>query len=114
MNETLEPGGIARRLLLRRALGTGIVVVIGGRMAAAADAGRHRQLHLRANARDGEGRHDRDMGESRRHSPQHRLPGAEGALARVDTDDSFAYKFDQAGTYEYLCESIHTCTGRWW
>ena len=46
-------------------------------------AGGHRQLHLRADAPDGEGRHDRDMGESRRHPPQHRLPGAEGALARV-------------------------------
>ena len=39
MNEMLEPGGIARRLLLRRALGAGIVVVIawphgsGGRRA---------------------------------------------------------------------------------
>ena len=38
MNETLEPGGIARRLLLRRALGAGIVVAIGSRAAAAADA----------------------------------------------------------------------------
>ena len=25
----------------------------------------------------------------------------------LDTDDSFAYKFDQAGTYGYLC-GIHT------
>ena len=40
MSEILEPGGIARRLLLRRALGTGIVVVIGSRMAAAADGAR--------------------------------------------------------------------------
>ena len=31
MNETLEPGGIARRLLLRRVLGAGIVVAIGSR-----------------------------------------------------------------------------------
>ena len=38
MNEMLEPGGFARRLLLRRALGAGIVVAIGSRMAAAADA----------------------------------------------------------------------------
>ena len=38
MIETLEPGGIARRLLLRRALGAGIVVVIGSRTAEAADA----------------------------------------------------------------------------
>ena len=38
MNEVLEPAGIARRLLLRRVIGTGIVIVIGSRMAVAADA----------------------------------------------------------------------------
>ena len=37
MNERLEPGGIARRLLLRRVFGVGIVVVIGSRAAEAAD-----------------------------------------------------------------------------
>ena len=37
MNETLEPGGIARRLLLRRGLATGIVVAIASRAAEAAD-----------------------------------------------------------------------------
>jgi hypothetical protein len=29
MSEILEPGGIARRLLLRRVFGTGIMVVLG-------------------------------------------------------------------------------------
>ena len=32
MNGTLGPGGLARRLLLRRALGAGIVVAIGSRV----------------------------------------------------------------------------------
>ena len=37
MNGTLGPGGLARRLLLRRALGVGIVMAIGSR--AVADGG---------------------------------------------------------------------------
>ena len=38
MHEMLEPGGIARRLLLRRVLGVGIVAAIASRAAEAADA----------------------------------------------------------------------------
>ena len=53
MNEILEPGGIARRLLLRRALGAASWCVIGAGMAAADDArGDDRQLHLLADAAD--------------------------------------------------------------
>ena len=40
MNEIFGAGGIARRLLLRRVFGTGIVVVIGSRMAVAAAGAR--------------------------------------------------------------------------
>ena len=71
MHETLEPGGIARRLLLRRAFGAGVVVLIGSRagMAAAAEAaGDHRQLHLLADAIDREGRQHGDVVEPRRYS----------------------------------------------
>ena len=107
MNETLEPGGIARRLLLRRVLGTGIVVVIGGHMAVAADVQvvienftfAPTPVTVKAGTTVTWVNHD-DMPHSivcsalRMHS--HAL----------DTDDSFAYKFDQAGTYEYLC-GIH-------
>jgi len=38
MNSLLLPGGIARRLLLRRALGGGLVLAVVGRAAAAAEA----------------------------------------------------------------------------
>ena len=43
MNGTLGPGGLARRLLLRRALGVGIVVAIGSRAADGGGCGDHRR-----------------------------------------------------------------------
>ena len=107
MNETLEPGGIARRLLLRRALGTGIVVVIGGRMAVAADVQvvidnftfAPTPVTVKAGTTVTWVNHD-DI--------PHSIvcPALKVHSHALDTDDSFAYKFDQAGTYEYLC-GIH-------
>ena len=83
MNEMLEPGGNARRLLLRRALGVVVLIGAGARLAVAVAGtrGDRRQFHLRANAADGEGWRHRDLGEPRRHSPQHRLSDAEDEVA---------------------------------
>ena len=82
MSEILEPGGIARRLLLRRVLGTGIMVVIGSHMAAAADMQvvidnftfSPTPLQVKAGT-------DGDMGQPRRHPPQPRLPEPAGSFA---------------------------------
>jgi plastocyanin len=104
MNEILEPGGIARRLLLRRVFGTGIVVVIGSRMAVAADAQvvidnftfAPTPLKVKAGTTVTWVNHD-DI--------PHSIvcPALKVHSQALDTDDSFAYNFDQAGTYDYLC-----------
>ena len=76
MIETLEPGGIARRLLLRRVLGAGMVIAIGSRTAKAADAEVViDNFTFAPTPAEGEGRHDRHLGQPRRHPSQHRLPG---------------------------------------
>ena len=104
MNETLEPGGIARRLLLRRALGAGIVVVIGSRVAAAADPQviidnftfAPTPLSVKAGTTVTWVNHD-DI--------PHSIvcPTLKVHSHPLDSDDTFAYKFEQAGTYDYLC-----------
>jgi plastocyanin len=104
MNEIWEPGGIARRLLLRRVLGIGIVVVIGSRMAVAADAQvvidnftfAPTPLTVKAGTTVTWVNHD-DI--------PHSIvcPALKVHSHALDTDDNFAYKFDQAGTYDYLC-----------
>jgi plastocyanin len=107
MSEIWESGGIARRLLLRRALGTGIVVVIGSRMAVAADAQvvidnftfAPTPLTVKTGTTVTWVNHD-DI--------PHSIvcPVLKVHSHALDTDDSFAYKFDQEGTYDYLC-GIH-------
>ncbi len=104
MSEILEPGGIARRLLLRRVLGTGAVLVIGSRMAAAADAQvvidnftfAPTPLRVTAGTTVTWVNHD-DI--------PHSLVCAELNLHShpLDTNDSFAYQFERAGTYDYIC-----------
>lgn len=104
MNETLEPGGSARRLLLRRALAAGIVVVISSRMAAAADAQividnfkfSPTPLVVKPGTTVTWMNHD-DM-------PHSVVFPSLGVKSRpMDTDQSFAYKFDKEGTYDYVC-----------
>ena len=107
MNEISEAGGIARRLLLRSVLGTGIVVVIGGRMAVAAAAQvvidnftfAPTSLTVKAGTTVTWVNHD-DI--------PHSIvcPALKVHSHALDTDDSFAYQFDQAGAYAYLCR-IH-------
>ena len=107
MSETLDPGGTARRLLLRRVLGTGIVIVIGCRMAVAADAQvaidnfsfSPTPLKVKAGTAATWVNHD-DI-------PHSILcPALKVHSHALDTDDSFTYKFDQAGNFDYLC-GIH-------
>ena len=76
MDEMLEPGGFARRLLLRRALERkrgGAARTAGVRGCGGRASGGDRQLHLLADPADGEGRRDRDVDESRRHATQRGL-----------------------------------------
>jgi plastocyanin len=107
MNEMLEPGGIARRLLLRRVLGAAAVAVIANRMATA-DAATDTQvvidnftfaptpLKVKAGTTVTWVNHD-DI--------PHSVVCIDLKMKShpLDTDDTFAYKFDQAGTYDYMC-----------
>jgi plastocyanin len=107
MSEILEPGVIARRLMLRRVIGTGIMVVIGRRMAMSADAQvvidnftfSPTPLKVNAGTTVIWVNHD-DI--------PHSIvcPALKVHSHALDTDDTFTYKFDQAGTYDYLC-GIH-------
>jgi plastocyanin len=104
MNEMLESGGFARRLLLRRALGAGIVVVIGSRTASAADVQividnftfSPTPLTVKVGTTVTWVNHD-DI--------PHSIvcPDLKVKSHPLDTDDSFAYTFGQTGTYDYLC-----------
>ncbi len=104
MNEPLEAGGIARRLLLRRAFGMGVGVILSGRIAAAAEAQviidnftfSPTPLSVKAGTTVTWLNHD-DI--------PHSIvcPELKVHSHPMDTDDSFAYKFEQAGTYDYMC-----------
>ena len=107
MNDTLEPGGIARRLLLRRAFGAGAVVLIGSRV-------RHG-----GGSRSGKVIIDNftfsptpltvKVGSTVTWLNHDDIPHSIVCLALkltshpLDTDDSFAYTFEKAGTFDYLC-----------
>ena len=104
MNESLEPGGIARRLLLRRVFGAGIVAVIASRTAEAADAQividnftfSPTPLTVTAGTTVTWVNHD-DI--------PHSIvcPALKMRSHPMDSDESFAYKFEQTGTYDYMC-----------
>jgi plastocyanin len=107
MNEMLEPGGIARRLLLRRALGVVVLVGAGTRLAAAREPGDAEiivdnftfaptPLLVKAGATVTWMNHD-DI--------PHSIvcPMLKMKSHPMDTDESFAFRFEQAGTYDYIC-----------
>jgi amicyanin len=106
MTNLVQPGGIARRLLLRRALGAGLVVVISERALAAAAEGSQitidnfkfapTPLTVKVGATVTWMNHD-DMP----HSIV--FPKLNVRSKAMDTDASFTYKFEQAGTFDYLC-----------
>ena len=104
MNKTLEPGGIARRLLLRRMLGGGVVLAIGGR-SASAEGGEividnftfsPTPLTVKAGTVVTWVNHD-DI--------PHSIvcPTLKVKSHPMDTDESFAFRFETVGTYDYLC-----------
>jgi plastocyanin len=106
MNVTSDPGGIARRLLLRRVFGAGVVVLIGSRVRAAAEREAEviidnftfspTPLTVKVGAKVTWLNHD-DI--------PHSIicPALKVISHPLDTDDSFTYTFAQAGTYDYLC-----------
>jgi len=106
MNETLQPGGFARRLLLRRALGAGVVVIIAGRVGAAEAADAQvvidnftfspTPLTVKVGTTVTWANHD-DMP----HSVV--FPTLKLKSPPMDTDETFKHTFDQAGTFDYVC-----------
>lgn len=106
MNEKLRPGGFARRQLLRRALGAGVVVVIVGRARAAVPKGAQvvidnftfspTPLAVKVGTKVTWANHD-DMP----HSVV--FPTLKLKSPPMDTDESFSHTFDQAGTFDYVC-----------
>ena len=102
----LEPGGLARRSLLRRAVGAGIAVLVG----AAA---------RRAVAQEGEVVIDNftfaptpltvavgsEVTWVNHDDIPHSIvcPALNVKSHPLDTDDSFAHRFEPAGTFEYMC-----------
>ena len=104
MIETLEPGGIARRLLLRRVLGAGMVIAVGSRTAKAADPEviidnftfAPTPLKVKVGTTVTWVNHD-DIP----HSVV--CPLLKVKSHPMDTDEKFTHTFDQAGTYDYIC-----------
>jgi plastocyanin len=101
-----KPGGFARRSLLRRALGAGVVVLIG------------------SHAREADAEEKQVTIDNFTFSPTPIIIMAGSTVTWVnqddiphsivcpdlkmkshplDTDDSFSYRFDTVGTYDYIC-----------
>ena len=104
MNETLEPGGSARRLLLRRALGAGIVVVISSRFARAAEP----QVvidNFKFSPTPLVVKPGTTVTWVNRDDMPHSIvfPSLQVKSHPMDTDESFSYKFEKEGTYNYIC-----------
>ena len=105
MDDLMQPGGIARRLLLRRALGAGVVVLISAR-AMAADQGPKvtidnftfspSPLTVKAGTTVTWANQD-DMP----HSVV--IPTLKLKSPAMDTDGTFSHTFDQPGTFDYVC-----------
>ena len=106
MTECSEPGGIARRLLLRRAIGVTAVMLIAGRndRAEAADTEividnfsfSPTPLTVKVGATVTWANHD-DIP----HSVV--FPTLKLKSPPMDTDESFKHTFDQAGPFDYGC-----------
>lgn len=106
MTDVLEPGGIARRLLLRRAVGVTAMVVIAARndRAEAAEVEvlidnftfSPSPLTVKVGTTVTWENHD-DMP----HSVV--FPVTKVKSPPMDTDSSFKHTFDQPGTFDYVC-----------
>lgn len=106
MDEMLEPGGFARRLLLRRALSASVVVLLAPRAFAAAPEGPQvvidnftfspTPLTVKVGA---------SVTWMNRDDMPHSVvfPTLKLKSPAMDTDESFSHAFDQPGTFDYVC-----------
>ena len=106
MTEFLQPGGNARRSQLRGVLGAGIVVLSSTRARMAAAANEEvvidnftfmtTPLTVKVGTTVTWVNHD-DI--------PHSIvcPDLKVRSHPLDTDDTFAYRFEQAGSYDYIC-----------
>jgi plastocyanin len=105
MHRIWQPGGSARRVLLRHAVAAGVLVVIARPAAQAAGAPEiiidnftfaPTPLNVKVGTTVTWLNHD-DI--------PHSIvcPDLKLKSHPLDTDDSFACKFDQVGTYDYIC-----------
>jgi plastocyanin len=104
MNSLLLPGGIARRLLLRRALGGGLLLGVASHVALAGEAEvvvdnftfAPTPLMVKAGSMVTWVNHD-DI--------PHSIvcPALNVKSHPLDTDETFAYTFEKAGTFDYMC-----------
>ena len=104
MNNLLQPGGIARRLLLHRALAGGLLLGLGSRVALAGEAEvvvdnftfAPTPLTVKTGSMVTWVNHD-DI--------PHSIvcPALQLKSHTLDTDETFAYMFDKAGTFDYMC-----------
>jgi plastocyanin len=106
MTMTLEPGGFARRSLLRRALGASVVVLISAhaRMAAAEGAEvvidnftfSPTPLTVKAGT---------TVTWVNRDDIPHSIvcPDLKMTSHPMDSDDTFSHRFEKIGTFDYLC-----------
>lgn len=106
MNEVWKPCGMARRLLLRRALSAGAVVIIAGSTRIAAAQGAQvtienftfspTPLTVKVGATV--------MWMNRDDTPHSVvIPTLKVRSKAMDSGESFSYAFQQAGTYDYIC-----------
>jgi len=114
MDEMFVPGGIARRLLLRRALGVVVMVGAGARTATAKDAVEvivdnftfaPTPLMVKAGATVTWVNHD-DI--------PHTVVSANKSFKSpvLDTDGRFSFKFAEKGTFDYFCSLHPHMTGK--
>jgi plastocyanin len=103
-----EPGGCARRSLLRRALGAGVAALIGARARRSVAAAAEAEVVIDNFAFSPTplivGAGDPVTWVNHDDIPHSIVCPALNMKSRtLDTDDSFVHRFDQAGTYDYMC-----------
>jgi plastocyanin len=108
MSGILQVGGVARRSLLRRALGIGVVALIGVRARKAAAREQEAEVVI-DNFTFAPTPLMVSVGETVKWMNHDDIPHSIVCLAlnvkshTLDTDDSFEHRFEQAGTFEYMC-----------
>ena len=106
MSGILRAGGFARRSLLRRAVGVGVVALIGVR---ARKAAAQKMEVVIDNFTFAPTPLTVSVGDSVKWMNHDDIPHSIVCPAlnvkshTLDTDDSFEHRFEQAGTFEYMC-----------